>query len=87
MHLDHDEEDYNLSLSKFESMLKTNSILFFDSNEFENIIHYTFKDRDILDKALRHSSYVNEQSDAGLEDNERLEFLGDRVLGLVMARG
>ncbi len=41
MHLDHDEEDYNLSLSKFESMLKTNKVLFFDSEEFEEIIlHY-----------------------------------------------
>ena len=35
------EEDYNLSLSKFESMLKTNKVLFFDSEEFEDIIlHY-----------------------------------------------
>ena len=34
------DENQNLSLSKFESMLKTNDILFFDSNEFENIIHH-----------------------------------------------
>jgi tetratricopeptide (TPR) repeat protein len=41
MHLSHEEEDYNLSLSKFESMLKTNKVLFFDSEEFEDIIlHY-----------------------------------------------
>ncbi|WP_447636435.1 tetratricopeptide repeat protein [Flavobacterium microcysteis] len=40
MHLSHDEEDYNLSLSKFESMLKTNKVLFFDSEEFEEIILY-----------------------------------------------
>lgn len=41
MHLSEEEEDYNLSLSKFESMLKTNKILFFDSEEFEEIIlHY-----------------------------------------------
>ena len=41
MYLDHDEEDYNLSLSKFESMLKTNKVFFFDSEEFEEIIlHY-----------------------------------------------
>jgi len=38
---DEDEDDYNLSLSKFESMLKTNKVLFFDSEEFEEIIlHY-----------------------------------------------
>ena len=36
-----DEDDYSLSLSKFESMLKTNKVLFFDSEEFEDIIlHY-----------------------------------------------
>ncbi len=41
MYLDHDAEDYNLSLKKFESMLKTNKVLFFDSEEFEEIIlHY-----------------------------------------------
>ncbi len=41
MHLSNDEEEYNLSLSKFESMLKTNKVLFFDSEEFEDIIlHY-----------------------------------------------
>lgn len=41
MHLEHEEDDYNLSLSKFESMLKTNKVFFFDSEEFEEIIlHY-----------------------------------------------
>ena len=41
MHISDEEEDYNLSLSKFESMLKTNKVLFFDSEEFEEIIlHY-----------------------------------------------
>jgi tetratricopeptide (TPR) repeat protein len=41
MQLSEEEEDYQLSLSKFESMLKTNKVLFFDSEEFEEIIlHY-----------------------------------------------
>ncbi|WP_309609695.1 tetratricopeptide repeat protein [Flavobacterium sp.] len=41
MYLSQDEDDYSLSLSKFESMLKTNKVLFFDSEEFEDIIlHY-----------------------------------------------
>ena len=39
MQLSHNEED-NFSLDRFESMLKTNDVLFFDSNEFENIIHH-----------------------------------------------
>ncbi len=41
MQLSDEEENYNLSLSKFESMLKTNKVFFFDSEEFEEIIlHY-----------------------------------------------
>lgn len=41
MNLSHEEEDSSLSLSKFESMLKTNKVFFFDSEEFEDIIlHY-----------------------------------------------
>jgi tetratricopeptide (TPR) repeat protein len=35
-----DKHNYSYSLNKFESMLKTNNVLFFDSNEFENIIHH-----------------------------------------------
>ncbi|KOS06293.1 hypothetical protein AM493_09790 [Flavobacterium akiainvivens] len=41
MNLSHEEEDRSLSLSKFESMLKTNKVFFFDSEEFEDIVlHY-----------------------------------------------
>jgi tetratricopeptide (TPR) repeat protein len=40
MEFSHNDDLNNLSLTKFESMLKTNDILFFDSNEFENIIHH-----------------------------------------------
>ena len=43
MEFSHYDDNNNLSLSKFESMLKTNQILFFDSNEFENIIHHYFE--------------------------------------------
>ena len=53
-------------------------------SEFENTIRYIFNDRLTLDLALRHSSYVNEQQGANLDDNERLEFLGDAVLNLVI---
>ena len=41
MNYSHDDE--NFSLTRFESMLKTNDILFFDSSEFENIIHLQAK--------------------------------------------
>ena len=47
----------------------------------ERRIGYTFKDRSLIMRALRHSSYGNGQTSE--PDNERLEFLGDRVLGLM----
>ena len=40
MEFDQSDENQEVTLSKFESMLKTNSVFFFDSNEFENIIHH-----------------------------------------------
>ena len=46
---------------------------------------YTFRDPALILQAFRHSSYVNEQMGAGLEDNERLEFLGDAVLDLAVS--
>ncbi|MEA3428502.1 MAG: ribonuclease III [Thermodesulfobacteriota bacterium] len=54
-----------------------------DLSEFEKNILYKFSNINILEQALRHSSFVNEQADTDLKDNERLEFLGDAVLGLV----
>jgi tetratricopeptide (TPR) repeat protein len=55
MRLSHDEEENNLSLSKFESMLKTNKVFFFDSEEFEDIIlHYMDTGRmNLAKKALK----------------------------------
>ncbi|UCD87026.1 MAG: ribonuclease III [Desulfobacterales bacterium] len=50
----------------------------------ENELGYQFKDIGLLREALQHSSYVNEQQDLPLQDNERLEFLGDAVLDLVI---
>ena len=50
----------------------------------EQKLGYQFQSRDLLDEALRHSSYVNEQPDSELRDNERFEFLGDAVLNLIV---
>src|ERR687887_1444477 len=46
---------------------------------------YTFREPTALQSALVHTSYVNERPGRGLEPNERLEFLGDAVLGVVVA--
>ncbi len=46
---------------------------------------YTFRNIAYLEQALYHSSYANEHRGRGIESNERLEFLGDSVLGMVTA--
>jgi len=51
----------------------------------EKRLGYTFKDIRLLEKALTHSSYAYEKQSAGVEDNELLEFLGDSVVGLIIA--
>jgi len=51
----------------------------------EKKLEYTFRDRSLLSEALNHSSYANEHRSAGICSNERLEFLGDSVLGFVTA--
>lgn len=50
--------------------------------ELEQMIGYDFADKELLENALRHSSYANEHKKNHLKDNERLEFLGDAVLEL-----
>lgn len=54
--------------------------------ELEKKLGYAFGDQALLSKAMIHSSYANENRQLALECNERLEFLGDSVLGLVVAR-
>ncbi len=56
-----------------------------DPSELEEALNITFKDRTLLQRALTHSSYLNENPDFPLEDNERLEFLGDAVLDFITA--
>lgn len=50
--------------------------------ELQTKLNYQFKDRDLILTALTHSSYANEHK---CQSNERLEFLGDSVLGMVVA--
>ena len=49
------------------------------------VIGYSFKDRQLLEEALTHSSYANEHQRDGVRCNERLEFLGDSVLSIVVS--
>jgi len=53
-------------------------------SEFQRKLIYEFKKVDFLMESLRHSSFVNEHPEMDIQDNERLEFLGDAVLNLVV---
>lgn len=55
------------------------------ASDLERRLGVKFKKRALLQQALIHSSYVNENPNLAPESNERLEFLGDAVLGLVVA--
>ena len=53
--------------------------------DLETAIGYRFKNISLLQNALTHSSYANERWHDSLKSNERLEFLGDSILGMVVA--
>jgi len=55
-----------------------------DLSELEQKIRYTFSDKNLLIEAISHRSFVNENNEVDCRDNERLEFLGDAVLNLVV---
>ena len=56
-----------------------------DLNTLQESLGVTFNDQSHLEQALVHRSYLNENPDYSLPSNERLEFLGDAVLGFVVA--
>ena len=54
-------------------------------DEIQDRLHYRFRNKRLLTEALTHKSYLNEARRFGEADNERLEFLGDAVLNLVVS--
>ena len=54
-------------------------------DSFEGALGVSFNERDLLRTALVHSSYLNENPGESSDSNERLEFLGDGLIGLVVA--
>lgn len=56
-----------------------------DFAEFQSLNGFTFNDSELLKQALTHRSFLNENPEQELKDNERLEFLGDAVLDFVTA--
>ncbi|PCI95110.1 ribonuclease III [Candidatus Aerophobetes bacterium] len=57
----------------------------FDTLEIEKKLGYTFKDKGLLKLAFTHRSFVNENKEISSNHNERLEFLGDAILGLMVS--
>lgn len=55
-------------------------------NKLEKSLSITFKNKDLLQQAFVHRSYLNEHPKYKLDDNERMEFLGDAVLELVVTK-
>ncbi len=53
--------------------------------DLQEKLHYVFRNPDLLSTALTHRSYINENPQSGTTDNERMEFLGDAVLGLCVS--
>ncbi|HEX79359.1 MAG TPA: ribonuclease III [Dehalococcoidia bacterium] len=56
-----------------------------DLSEWQQTLGTRFKDPSLLEQALVHSSFINENLGTATASNERLEFLGDSVLGMVIA--
>jgi len=67
-----------MSLKKDKERLKKLKIL-------EKLLGHNFKNKELLNQALTHKSYANEKYKSDARDNERLEFLGDSVLGIVIS--
>ncbi len=77
-----------LALSVYAELLdylRKEIIALADLAALQQTLGISFNDPSLLEQALVHSSYVNENPGFALASNERLEFLGDAVLGLVVA--
>src|SRR5439155_10639643 len=68
----------------FSSLLTMSSAIAETWGGFEESLGYVFRNRDLLARALTHKSYTNERREVPSSNNERLEFLGDAVLGFVI---
>src|SRR3989338_5367031 len=66
--------------------LKRNKERLKDLKRLGRLIQYRFRNKELINQAFTHKSYANEKYKSPSGDNERLEFLGDSVLGIVVSR-
>ena len=71
-------------MSREKFLIHFPHILIMDFSPLEQKLNIFFKNKDLLKQAFIHRSYINENPRSGFEHNERLEFLGDAVLELVI---
>jgi ribonuclease-3 len=64
--------------------MSTNGVVIEAASAFQQQLGYTFRDIALLERALTHKSFSNENREVRAPNNERLEFLGDAVLGFVV---
>ncbi len=74
------------NLFRFLKRLLPKKQRFKQYSELEHRLGYRFKDLELLDRAMTHRSYIYTPDNANLAANERLEFLGDSVLGMVTSQ-
>jgi ribonuclease III len=77
---------YTLRIMLYHSNKLKDAKKLTDLSLFQNSLGIIFKNTSLLEQALVHSSYLNENTGTITASNERLEFLGDAVLGLVIAQ-
>ena len=65
--------------------MKTKDITKDYTSVFEKVLNYDFNNKQLLIESLTHSSYANENKKLNVKYNERLEFLGDSVLGIIIS--
>ncbi|MCD4718726.1 MAG: ribonuclease III [Desulfobacula sp.] len=79
------KDNLNIDYSLFQALnvrLEESKEKYTNLTILENNIGYSFKNQSLLNNAMCHRSYLNENQNSCASDNERLEFLGDAVLGL-----
>src|SRR5947207_8182239 len=84
----HEDADLaRLIIDSHRTNLSTNRVVRIrdELEDLERAIDYRFRDRGLLEHALTHTSRAHEDVSGGVVDNESLEFLGDAVLGFVVA--
>lgn len=68
-------------MSKKQSTINKRELL----EKMQAILNYQYQNKALLEEALTHSSYANEHRNRLIKDNERLEFLGDAILDLIIS--